>query len=114
MAGSITKASAATSAAAVERMPIVTSAANQTIPAKVAKELGEMVVWATASRPPPTPAMNAAVAPARTFIWTTLMPDVRAPAWLQRAALRARPVVERRRLTMKSDTITKITRHRYA
>ena len=29
-----------------------------------------------------------------TFICTTLMPEVRAPASLQRAALRARPVVD--------------------
>ena len=80
----------------------------------MANSLGTTVDWDTARRPPPIPAMNAAVAPASTFICTTLMPDVRAPASLHRAALRASPVVERRRLTMKRDTITNAARHRYA
>ena len=58
--------------------------------------------------------MKAASAPAITFICTTLMPDVLAPASLQRAALRARPVVDLRKLTMKRAMITKTTRQRYA
>ena len=58
------------------------------------------------------PAMRAAGAPAITFICTTLMPEVRAPASLQRAALRARPVVDRRKFTMKRATTTKTTRQR--
>ncbi len=108
----MTKASPATRAAAIDRTPIVTSTASQTIPAKVANSLGWNVVWATASSPPPMPAMSAARAPAITFICTTLMPDVLAPASLQRAALRASPVVDRRKLTMKSATRTKAARHR--
>ncbi len=56
--------------------------------------------------------MSAANAPAITFICTTLMPDVLAPASLHRAALRASPVVDRRKLTMNSATTTKATRHR--
>jgi hypothetical protein len=90
---------------------MVTSEANHTIPAKVANSPGTTVDWDTASRPPPMPAMKAAVAPASTFIWTTLMPDVRAPASLHRAALRASPVVDRRRLTTNSDTTTNTARH---
>ena len=58
------------------------------------------------------PAIRAASEPAITFIWTTLMPEVRAPASLHRAAFSARPVVDRRRFTMKRATTTKTTRQR--
>ena len=51
------------------------------------------------------PAISAASAPAITFICTTLMPEVRAPASLHRAALRASPVVDRRKFTMNSAMI---------
>ena len=91
---------------------MVTSTASQTTPANVANSLGWNVVCARASSPPPMPAMKAANAPAITFICTTLMPDVLAPASLQRAALRASPVVERRKLTMNNAMMTKATRHR--
>ena len=100
------------SAAAFDRTPMVTRMASQTTPANVANSLGWNVVWASASSPPPIPAIRAAVEPAMTFICTTLMPDVRAPASLQRAALRARPVVDRRKLTMKRARTMKTTRHR--
>ena len=78
----------------------------------MANSLGWNVVCAMASSPPPIPAMSAASAPAITFICTTLMPEVRAPASLQRAALSARPVVDRRKFTMNSAMITKTTRQR--
>ena len=58
------------------------------------------------------PATSAAIAPAMTFICTTLMPEVRAPASLHRAALRARPVVDRRKFTMKRAKIANTARHR--
>jgi hypothetical protein len=58
------------------------------------------------------PATNAAIAPAMTFICTTLMPVVRAPASLQRAAFSARPVVDRRKFTMKSEMMTNAMRQR--
>ena len=71
-----------------------------------------MADWDMAKRPPPIPAISAASAPAMTFCWTTLMPDVLAPASLQRAALRAKPVVDRRKLTMKRAMMTNTAKQR--
>ena len=93
--------------------PMVTSTASHTMPAKVANS-----VWAerpsgpSRRAPADRPRSVPPSAPAMTFICTTLMPEVLAPASLQRAALRASPVVDRRKLTMKSAMMTKTARHR--
>ncbi len=108
----MTKVSPATRAAAFERTPMVTRTASQTMPAKVANSLGWKEVCASASSAPPMPAIRGGQRPAITFICTTLMPDVRAPASLQRAAFSASPVVDRRKLTMNSAMITKTPRQR--
>jgi hypothetical protein len=49
----------ATSAAALERTPIVTSAASHTTPRNVAKSPGCAEVCAVTKKPPPIPATNA-------------------------------------------------------
>ena len=110
-AGNITKDSAPRSAAAVERMPKVTTTASHTIPMNVAKSAGTMVVCCTANSPPPMPATNAPRAATVTFICTTLTPVVLAPGSLQRTAFMARPEVDRRKFTMNSAMMMKATRH---
>src|SRR6202034_952333 len=94
-AGNMVKVMPATSAATFERTPIVTRAASQMTPKNVSKLAGCADVWATTRTPPPIPATIAPRPPTMIFICTTLMPRVRAPDGLQRAAFRASPVVER-------------------
>ena len=98
----MTKVSPAINAAAFERTPMVTSTASQTTPANVANSLGWNVVCASASNPPPMPAMPAANRPRNHLhLHDADARRPRAPASLQRAALSASPVVDRRKLTMK-------------
>ena len=96
----------------LETAAIVTTTASHTSPRNVANESG----WASreyrAMNPPPTAATKAARAPTITFTWSTLRPRVRDAASLSRTARRARPLVDRRRLTIRTAKTRKTPKAR--
>ena len=102
----------AMAAPAIDRTPRVTTTASQTRPAKVSKELGWALLMSMAKKAPPTPATNAPSDPTMILTCTTFTPSVLDAGSLSRTARSARPVVERRRLTMSAAKIRNTTNAR--